>query len=100
MSFDPRLVSHFEVERASGNLCIDLAKHNLLREDILLHFVDGETRSMDLLAGLARAQCPVLVMAGEQDPVCPLADARDMAAALPPQWSELVSFPGVGKPCI
>jgi pimeloyl-ACP methyl ester carboxylesterase len=72
------------------------SQRTLLREDILLHFVDGETRSMDLLAGLALAQCPVLVMAGEDDPVCPLADARDMAAALPAPWSELVSFPGVG----
>jgi proline iminopeptidase len=35
-------------------------------------------------------------MAGEQDPICPLADAQDIAAALPPQWSTLVSFPGVG----
>ena len=39
LDVDPRLMSHFEVERASGNLCIDLAKHNLLREDILSEIV-------------------------------------------------------------
>jgi HD superfamily phosphohydrolase len=39
LGVDPRLVSHFEVERASGNLCIDLSKHNLLREDILSEIV-------------------------------------------------------------
>ena len=72
------------------------AQRTLVREDILLHFVGGEKQDMDLLPGLALAQCPVLVMAGEQDPVCPLADAQDIAAALPPQWSKLVSFPGVG----
>jgi HD superfamily phosphohydrolase len=32
-------VSHFKVDRASGNLYIDLAKHNLLREDILSEIV-------------------------------------------------------------
>ncbi len=71
-------------------------QRTLLREDILLHFVGGEKQGMDLLPGLARAQCPVLVMAGEEDPVCPLEDARDMVAALPQQWAQFVAFPGVG----
>lgn len=39
LAIDPRLLSHFEVERSSGNLCIDLAKHNLLREDTLSEIV-------------------------------------------------------------
>ena len=74
----------------------DAGQRTLLREEILLHFVGGEKQGMDLLPGLALAQCPVLVMAGEDDPVCPIDDARDMAAALPVQWSQLVSFAGVG----
>jgi pimeloyl-ACP methyl ester carboxylesterase len=74
----------------------DAARRTLVREEILLHFVAGEKQGLDLLPGLARAQCPVLVMAGEDDPVCPLADAQEIAAALPARWSELVSFPGVG----
>ena len=39
IGIDPRLVSHFKVDSASGNLYIDLAKHNLLREDILSEIV-------------------------------------------------------------
>jgi HD superfamily phosphohydrolase len=39
LAVDPRLYSYFRVDRASGNLCIDLAKHNLLREDILSEMV-------------------------------------------------------------
>ena len=35
---------------------------------------------MDLLPGLAKVQCPVLVMAGELDPVTPLEDAREVGA--------------------
>ncbi len=36
---DPRLASYFRVDRKSGNLYIDLAKHDLLREDILSEMV-------------------------------------------------------------
>jgi HD superfamily phosphohydrolase len=36
---DPRLVSYFRVDRRSGKLFIDLAKHELLREDILSEVV-------------------------------------------------------------
>ena len=36
---DPRITSYFKVDRASGNLFIDLAKHDLLREDILSEIV-------------------------------------------------------------
>ena len=72
------------------------AQRMLVRDEILLHFVAGEKQGLDLLPGLAAAQCPVLVMAGEEDPVCQLADAQDIAAALPPQWAKLVSFPGAG----
>jgi proline iminopeptidase len=64
--------------------------------DILFASASGEQRTMDLLPGLANARCPVLVLAGEQDPVCPLADARDIAAALPPQWMQYRAFAGVG----
>jgi hypothetical protein len=39
LSIDPRVVSYFKVERASGNLHMDLAKSGLLREDILSEVV-------------------------------------------------------------
>jgi len=68
----------------------------LINPDILLHFVAGEKQGMQLLPGLAAAQCPVLVMCGEDDPVCPPEDAQEIAAALPAQWAQLHSFPGVG----
>ena len=64
--------------------------------DILYASASGEQRTMDLLPGLANARCPVLVMVGEQDPVCPVADARDIAAALPPHLVQYRAFPGVG----
>ncbi len=36
---DPRIASYFRVDRRSGNLYVDLAKHELLREDILSEMV-------------------------------------------------------------
>ena len=64
--------------------------------DILYASASGEQRTMNLLPGLANAKCPVLVMVGEDDPVCPVADAQDIAAALPPQWMQYRAFPNVG----
>jgi proline iminopeptidase len=74
----------------------EAAQRTLVNGDILLHFVAGEKQSLKLLPGLARAQCPVLVMVGDDDPVCTLDDARDIAAALPATCSTFVNFPGVG----
>jgi len=74
----------------------DSSQRTQANVDILLHFVAGEKQSLNLLPGLARAQCPVLVMVGEEDPVCTLDDARDIAAALPKLCADLVVFPGVG----
>jgi HD superfamily phosphohydrolase len=39
LAVDPRVTSYFRIDRASGNLYIDLAKHELLREDILSEIV-------------------------------------------------------------
>jgi pimeloyl-ACP methyl ester carboxylesterase len=65
-------------------------------EAILFASASGEQQTMDLLPGLAAAACPVLVMVGEQDPVCPLADSLDIAAALPARWLQLARFQGAG----
>jgi pimeloyl-ACP methyl ester carboxylesterase len=72
------------------------AQRTTLNLDILYASAAGEQRTMNLLPGLAKAQCPVLVMVGEDDPVCPLADAQDIAAALPPRWMQFKCFPNVG----
>jgi proline iminopeptidase len=64
--------------------------------DILFAWAGGEQQAMNLLPGLATVQCPVLVLAGDQDPVCPLEDAQDIAAALPLRWSRFACVEGAG----
>ena len=69
------------------------ARYNL---PILRHFIVHEMQDMDLATGLAAARCPVLVMAGAHDPVCPPADSADIAAALPAGLAELQVYPDSG----
>lgn len=68
----------------------------VFNEAILFASAGGEQQTMNLLPGLAAAACPVLVMAGEDDPVCPLSDALDIAAALPPQHLQMARFADAG----
>lgn len=74
----------------------DAARRTVYNDEILFTSAGGEQQTMNLLPGLAHAQCPVLVMAGELDPVCPLADSQDIAAALPAGLAQLATFAGSG----
>ncbi len=74
----------------------EAAQRTVFKPDILFHWAATEQQTMNLLPGLAGAQCPVLVMAGELDPVCPLADAQDIAEALPAQWLQFERFDDCG----
>ena len=71
-------------------------ERTVFNNQILFTSAGGEQRTMNLLPGLARVCCPVLVMAGEQDPVTPLADAQEIAAAISEPWGRLVTFANAG----
>jgi pimeloyl-ACP methyl ester carboxylesterase len=62
--------------------------------DVGLHWWAGEHTWFDLFPEVGRIQCPTLILAGELDPITTLADAQDLAAAIP--QSELVVFPEAG----
>ncbi len=64
--------------------------------DILFDSAAGEMRTLNLLPGLAAVQCPVLVLAGDQDPVTPLQDAVEIAAAIAPPWGRLATVVDAG----
>jgi pimeloyl-ACP methyl ester carboxylesterase len=65
-----------------------------LKLDVGNHFFRNEFFETDLLPELGAIGCPTLVLAGELDPITPVADAEDIAAAIP--HSELVVFDGAG----
>jgi len=67
----------------------------VMNPELMTHFFVGEATTMGLRAGLAAAACPVLVLAGELDPVMPPAMVREMVDALPPGFTQFEELPGV-----
>ena len=67
-----------------------------MREAVALHFtgVGREVMRMDFRPALGRVRCPVLVMAGEADPITPLAFSEAIVASLPPDLVRFECFPG------
>lgn len=84
---------HYNRRGPAGAEATQRARQNL---DILFTWSSTEMPAMDLAPGLANVRCPVLVMAGGRDPVTPLQDAVDIAAAIPAPWGRLVTFPDAG----
>jgi proline iminopeptidase len=68
----------------------------IMRTEVMFDFINGEQRSMDLLAGLGAVRCPTLVMAGGLDPITPVACSQAIVAALPAGVGELVVFEEAG----
>ncbi len=78
------------------NTTPQLPRRAIFVPEILYAWSGGEGQRMDLLPGLAAAQCPVLVLTGDTDPVCPQEDSEDIFAALPPERRELAVVEGAG----
>ena len=64
--------------------------------ELFTHWNTSENKQFDLRADLAKAACPVLVMAGEYDPVCPISGAEEIVAALPPEHAIFERFADSG----
>jgi proline iminopeptidase len=56
----------------------------------------GPAQTCDFTAGLARIQCPTLVMGGEDDPVTTIDDMADIAAAIPQHLVRFERIPNCG----
>lgn len=65
---------------------------------VMRHFLspEGEIRRMDLRSELAGVTCPVLVIAGREDPITPPAFSEVIAAHLPAHLTELRIFENCG----
>jgi pimeloyl-ACP methyl ester carboxylesterase len=59
-------------------------------------FFKGEIRTIDLLPQLGRIKCPTLITVGEKDPITPLQNSEDIAAAVPAGLARLERFPNAG----
>ncbi len=83
-------------QRPSGDP--DAARRAMIRDDVALWFngQGNEHGRMDFRAALACVQCPVLILAGAKDPICPLPFSETMAACLSPELVRLEVFPDCG----
>ena len=70
----------------------------IMNDEIALHFSgkDGEFLKCDYREDLRRILCPTLVMAGDRDPITPMAFSETIAANLPEHLVRFERFPGCG----
>src|SRR6202041_3373265 len=62
--------------------------------DVAAHSDSQEVSSFDPWSLLGAVRCPVLVLAGEDDPVSPLPVVEELAGQLPDSTTCLVRLPG------
>jgi len=69
----------------------DAEKRSIVNHEASLRFAgpSNEQGHMDFRADLARVRCPVLILAGDRDPITPIAFSEEIVASLP---SHLVRF--------
>jgi pimeloyl-ACP methyl ester carboxylesterase len=62
--------------------------------EVSLHFFRNEASRFSPWSALDKVKCPALVLAGEDDPMCPLPIVEDLASRLPADTTRLVRLPG------
>lgn len=64
---------------------------------VMEHFRrSGEATGFDFRDGLGLLRCPVMLLAGELDPIITIEDSKDLAASLPPDLTRFHTFPDAG----
>jgi proline-specific peptidase len=66
------------------------------RPEVSEHFFRGEILRFDFTQRLSEIRCPVLLLAGELDPIVTIEDAEELAAALPADRLRFVRFADAG----
>jgi pimeloyl-ACP methyl ester carboxylesterase len=62
--------------------------------DVAAHYRDHEAARFDPWTLIGAVRCPILLLAGEDDPVAPLPVVEELASRLPAGTTRLVSLPG------
>ena len=77
----------------------DAPARMIYREELAYAFHEpgtGVWYTMDFIEDLSKVTCPVLVLAGEEDPITPVADSQDIVDALTSIEPEYVCMEGCG----
>src|SRR5580700_3691805 len=62
--------------------------------DVSLHYASQQASGLDPWTVTAAVRCPVLVLTGEDDPICPLPAVEELFSRLPAETTRLVRLPG------
>lgn len=74
----------------------ELMARTVRRQEVELHFNNGELRVRDERRDLTHIRCRTLVVVGEDDPITPPALAEEIAANIRPDLVRLARLPGAG----
>jgi proline-specific peptidase len=74
----------------------EMISRSMMNTELTAFFFTGEIRTFDLLPALSRIKCPTLITAGELDPITPIANSEDIAAAIPAGLVRFERFAGAG----
>jgi proline iminopeptidase len=74
----------------------DVIARTRLKLEVGNHFFRNEFLTSDLLPELSSIRCPTLVLGGELDPITPVADSEDIAAAIPQAELRIIDGAGHG----
>lgn len=82
--------------RPSGNGSV--LSRAIIRDAVAIHFNGpaNEQGRMDFRQALAQVRCPVLVMAGDRDPITPIRFSEEIVRCLPEHLARFERFPGCG----
>ena len=66
----------------------------IVSRDVSSHWSEHEQQAFDPWSMTGAVLCPVLLLAGEDDPICPLPVVEELAGRLPAETTRLVRLPG------
>jgi proline iminopeptidase len=69
---------------------------SVMNLELMGSFFKYESHTFNFLPELGRIKCPTLIAAGELDPILPVADSKDIAAAMAPGVARLEVFENAG----
>ena len=64
--------------------------------EMTMRLLRGELRTIDLTPRLSSIRCPTMIIAGEDDPACPMEGALEMASMMRPNLVRLERISGAG----
>jgi len=74
----------------------EFMKRAVMNLELMVDYFKNESHKFNFLPELARIKCPTLITAGELDPILPVADSKDIAAAMAPGVARLEVFENAG----